>query len=153
MKRLIVALGLCALLMGTTAMADLTLAQPPPDDCSEGLGIQDGETGVCCLYDGYGEGRLIPGVLKDINVDLDGSITIKCSSDGKVAKPTKKAVIYDITKKEGAWCHTVSMFVEGLIGYALTEDWQNVVSASGNSSLICHYRGGGLGIPVSDGVE
>lgn len=143
MKKLLIALGL-GVLMGTSTWAIAT--SPPPEDCSEGLGIQDGEAGVCCLYNGIG--GLVPGVLKDINVDLDGSITIKCSSDGKVAKPTKKAVKYDVISEVGITCHTVSMLVESLIGYEQTEDWQNIVSASGMSLLICHYRGGGLTMPA-----
>ncbi|WP_415406966.1 hypothetical protein ACLHDG_00120 [Sulfurovum sp. CS9] len=145
MKKLLIALGLGVLMMGSSAMA-IALATPPPDDCSEGLGIQDGETGVCCLYNGIG--GLVPGVLKDINVDLDGSITIKCSSDGKVAKPTKKAVKYDVISEVGITCHTVSMLVESLIGYEQTDDWRNVVSASGISSLICHYREVPLTVPA-----
>ena len=144
MKKLIVALGLGVLMVDTSVL----VAQPLQD---VSLGILDEEQPeVCRVF--YSRGGTLNGVLKDISIAPDGSITMKCSA--KVFPPTKKAVIFTHdsnvgkTKKVGylRLCRTISSIIlidgEPEYTYAETDDWQNVVSASGMSSLVCHYRGG-----------
>ncbi len=144
--------------MGTSTLA---FPMTPPSEGEIRLGIFDNEPEVCRVF--HGKGNTTLGVLKNISIAPDGSITMKCSSDGKfTARPEERAVIYTHesavgnTSKVGRpiLCRTISSIIlvdgEPEYTYAYTDDWQNVVSKSGMSSLICHYRGGGLGLPAGE---
>lgn len=140
MKKLLIALGLGAL-MGTAVVG--APASPPPTDGVFELGVDVWNPEICRVFDG--KGSTTSGVLKNISIAPNGSITMKCSSIGKIAKPTKKAVIYTFeSTDEYIRCLTISSIsvIDGVTTYEYiyTDDWQNVVSASGKSSLICHYR-------------
>jgi len=145
MKKLLIALGLGALMMGTGAMA---LPASPPEEGVPELGVDVWNPEICRVFDG--KGSTTEGVLKNISIAPNGNITMKCSSNGKVEKPSgfpkRGAVIYTFESEDGnIRCLTISSIIvtdEGETEYTYTEtdDWQNVVSASGKSSLICHYR-------------
>ncbi len=117
------------------------------------LGLQDDNV-TCCLYDGRGD--LVNGFLMDINItDGDNNITMKCGYDGKVSRPDGNTALYNMIRDDGnhrikdVQCMTI---IEATVDYHgdgenddeytidtkdYTVYWQNIVSKSGKTSLVC----------------
>ncbi len=115
MKKLIVALSVGTLLMGTSVMAGE----------ETGPAIVEGDVG-CILLNGLGDLESAESSHRVVSMDANGNIILKCSS--KNVEPTpKKAAKYDY-ETTGFSCNT---------GYGSTTDWKNIVTPSGKSTLTC----------------
>jgi predicted small secreted protein len=77
----------------------------------------------CGVFDGNGNIVLVTG---DVVITPSGKTNFKCKGSG-VPNSTGSAVIWNFENK-GVLCNTFS---------GATEDWQEVVSTSGNVTLIC----------------
>ena len=77
----------------------------------------------CSVFDGDGYPALVTG---DLVLTSSGKTNFKCKGSG-VPNSTGAAVIWNF-ENTGVYCSTIT---------GLTEDWQTVVSASGNVTLIC----------------
>jgi len=81
---------------------------------------------ICAVFDG--DGAIVTLDLSNSTVTPSGNGHIKCQASG-LANSTGKAAKFNY-ENTGIEC-----FIAG-VGY--TQDWQNTVSASGNSTLQCH---------------
>jgi hypothetical protein len=77
----------------------------------------------CTVLDGEGNGAYVTG---DVVITSSGNTNFKCKGKG-ISNPTGAAVIWNY-QNSGLLCSTLN---------GLTEDWQSVVSASGNVTLQC----------------
>lgn len=77
----------------------------------------------CTVLDGSGNGTPVTG---DVVITSSGNTNFKCKGKG-VANSTGSAVIWNY-ENSGLLCNTLN---------GVTDDWQSVVSASGNVTLQC----------------
>ena len=77
----------------------------------------------CSVFDGDGGSALVTG---DVVITSSGNTNFKCKGSG-VPNSTGAAVIWNY-ENTGTLCYTQG---------GATEDWQSVVSASGNATLQC----------------
>jgi hypothetical protein len=77
----------------------------------------------CSVFDGDGNPASVTG---DLVLTKSGNTNFKCKGTG-VPNSTGSAVIWNF-ENTGAYCNTIT---------GVTDDWQTVVSASGNVTLIC----------------
>lgn len=116
MKRIFMA-SAALLTLSTAAMAD-------------GAVVID--TGTCHMKDGNGNAI----VTHDVHITANkNNVLFRCDAS-VTASDTGQAVHYNFDTTDGAHC----VVNTGVTGLQTTDDWQEVVSASGQATLSCHFH-------------
>lgn len=119
------------LLMGSVSANALQIADNPAYLESTGI-----STGSCTLIDSNGDASPTPAVGFTVSThSADGNAMFKCR--GKVTAPTTKgAMMFDNATPPfvGAQC---DIYEDGVY-LGSTDDWQEIISASGQAVLSCH---------------
>jgi hypothetical protein len=119
-------------------------AQFDASETQRALVIHKGESFYCGFLDGNGD---VVGPISPVNIfthNINGNAVSICHADG-VANPTGKAIVW----KPGDGPYTTCAIIEdyGLNWppdpelVTVTEDWKQVISASGRATLTCHFNG------------
>ncbi len=115
------ALGVAAVAAMLFALPSLCAAAPAVVVHDTGCGVFDASGNLVFLSEGA---KLSVGTANTNSCNA----TINCKAS--ISNPTKKTIKFDSTST-GLPCGTIN---------GLTEDWQEVISASGQLSLVCHLK-------------
>jgi hypothetical protein len=90
--------------------------------------------GGCGLLDGNGAGAFTTDTKIVATQSQNGNTTLKCQADVTPAS-SGKAAQFDFAST-GAVCGEF----DAIHGSQVTQDWKETVSASGQATLICHFK-------------
>lgn len=120
--------SLCAIYFLTTG---LTLAEPAdititPDNCA--------------LLDEYGDPAVVVDQRTVSSNNANGNLSVTCSYDFEEKLDARRSVIWNFDNT-GFTCGIPIFNDSGaIVSYQRTEDWHEVISASGKAKLSCHFH-------------
>jgi hypothetical protein len=140
----LVIVGLLAACYERSQPVDPIDAQFAASETQRALVIHKGETWWCGIADGNGE---VVWPIYPVNIithSHNGNAQHICHADG-VANPTGRAIVW----KPGDLPGVDVCGIVGVPGFELpdpeditiTNDWKQVISASGHATLTCHFNG------------
>jgi hypothetical protein len=90
--------------------------------------------GGCVVRDANGVEVAATEVHKTITNNKNGNVTLRCQAKD-VPNDTGSAVKWDYNNTGGRRC---GIDVNGV--FAMTEDWQQTLSADGRATIVCHIK-------------
>ena len=125
-----------ALLAVYSLSVGLALAGPALVIGIDGCGLLDGN--------GFGTNMGASGITVSAN-SSNGNVMHTCSADVAPDSSSKRSKIWSVENTFGFFCDDPSDDIDGCVcgidgTDILTDDWHQVVSASGKTKLVCHFK-------------